>query len=171
MRTNYSVEGFVDTTDIFATILGIAGIPIPEYAQGYDLVKWLKNGAEEELRDRVYAQIGDYHGGLKTTLPGGIIESGRHPGLLQGVRTQRYSYIIDPDYGDEAYDLKTDPFELDNLLNPAKPEPPEEVLELKKRLEKWQSECIALKNRLGIIPGDRGFYDGVLFEEKEPTGR
>ena len=65
---------------------------------------------------QIFAQVGDYHGRLKTTFPTGMPESGRHPGLVQGARTPGLSYVRDPDYGDEAYDLRKDPGELVNLL-------------------------------------------------------
>jgi arylsulfatase A-like enzyme len=157
--------GFTDMTDTFASILGISGSPIPEYAQGRDLVKWIKNGRREPPRGQVFSQVGNYHGGLKTTFPGGMPESGRHPSLVQGVRNHRFSYMKDPDYGDEAYDLQKDPHELTNILAGGAAPPPE-VLKLKTAVEHWEQECLNLKEQLGVVPGDRGFYDGLLQERK-----
>jgi arylsulfatase A-like enzyme len=164
-----SVGGLVDLVDLFPTILGIAGAPVPGYAQGHDLVSWVVQGCRQPLRDCLFAQVGDYHGFLKTTWPAGIALSGRHPGLLQGARTERFSYVRDPDYGDEAYDLQSDPRELNNLLgragagdgrNSGPGAKPPEVTELRRRVDDWEAECLRLRKELGVVPGDRGFAEG-----------
>ena len=163
------VAGLVDLVDLFPTALGIAGIPVPGYAQGHDLVSWVGEGCRQPLRDCVFAQVGDYHGFLKTTWPGGLPLSGRHPSLLQGARTERFSYVRDPDYGDEAYDLHSDPRELNNLLKEAGADggkrcapdtEPTEVKALRRRVDEWEAECIGLRKELGVVPGDRGFSEG-----------
>lgn len=159
------VDGFVDLTDVFATILGIAGADIPEYCQGHDLMKWVRDGAREPLRDVVHAQVGDYHGNLGTTWPGGLPASGRHPSLLVGGRTMDFSYTRDPDYGDEAYDLRENKWELENLLNPGMPPPPPQVDALRRRVDANEQECLDLRAALGIKPGDRGFWDGIQHQE------
>lgn len=153
------VEGLVELTDLMPTLLGLAGIPVPEYVQGHDLIDWVRNGAEQPLRDFAFAQVGDYHGHLKTTWPGGMPASGRHPSLLQGARSLEFSYVCDPDYGDEAYDLRSDPWELCNLLQAPGTTPPKEILELRVATEQWEAECLNLRNALKILPGDRGFTD------------
>ncbi|HHW31583.1 MAG TPA: sulfatase-like hydrolase/transferase [Clostridiaceae bacterium] len=158
------IDGLVELVDLFPTILGIAGIKVPEYAQGYDLIKWAMEGAKNELRKYVFAQVGNYHGHLKTTFPGGMPESGRRRGLVQGARSMDFSYIHDPDCGDEAYDLKKDPFELNSLLK-INQDVPEELKELKDSIFKWEEECLRLRRELGIIPGDRGFWEGLPFKD------
>ena len=100
--------------------------------------------------------MGDYHGSLGTTWPGGIALSGRHPGLLQGARNECFSYVRDPDYGDEAYDLRSDPRELKELFTSGAPLP-DDVGELRRRIDEWEAECIGLREELGVVPGDRGF--------------
>jgi arylsulfatase A-like enzyme len=154
------VSGLVNTLDLFPTILGLAGAPIPEYAQGYDLISWLESGAKDPLRDSVFAQVGDYHGFCKTTYPSGMPESGRHPGLLQGARSQEFSFVHDPDYGDEAYDLRNDPFELENLLQGYGKSVPSEVAMLREKVFEHEQECLRLRGELGVVPGDRGFVEG-----------
>jgi arylsulfatase A-like enzyme len=146
---------------LFSTILGIAGAEVPEYAQGHDLIKWVREGCKEPLRKVIFSQAGNYHGHLKTTFPGGIPESGRHKGLVQGARSLEYSYVHDPDYGDEAYDLKADPFELSTLTKQPGSLPPE-VEELKNETLLWQEKCRQLTDELGIVPGDRGFWEGII---------
>jgi arylsulfatase A-like enzyme len=151
------ISGFVDLVDLFPTLLEIAGLPVPDYTQGKDLLAWARDGAREPLRDAVYAQVGDYHGHLKTTWPAGMPAAGRHPGLLQGVRTKEFSFVRDPDYGDEAYDLRHDPRELENLLGREGVEEPSEVSSLRRRVDQWEEQCVRLRERLEIAPGYRGF--------------
>lgn len=152
-----AVAGLVDHVDLFPTILALAGAPVPEYAQGRDLVSWLRDGPREPPRDAAFAQVGEYHGSLGTTMPSGLPLAGRHPGLVQGVRTAAFSYIRDPDYGDEAYDLRQDPGELVNLVGSGKLREPPEIAELRRRVDRWEAECLGLREELGVVPGVRGF--------------
>jgi len=154
------IPGLVNTIDLFPTILGIARVPVPAYAQGHDLVRWVQEEAREPLHDCLFAQVGDYHGHLKTTYPTGMPATGRHPGLVQGARTTEFSYVHDPDYGDEAYDLRTDPTEIRNLLGKTGEEIPAEVARLRERMSEFERECLRLREELGIVPGDRGFSKG-----------
>jgi arylsulfatase A-like enzyme len=171
MKRGMMVDGLVDLTDVFSTVLAIAGIEPPDYVQGHDLMAWLADGARTPLRDCVFAQVGEYHGHLKTTWPGGLPESGRHPSLLQGARDTRFAYVRDPDYGDEAYDLRHDPFELRNLLNPGQPPPPREVDQMRRRVDEWEAHCLDLRAELGIKPGDRGFWDGIQHQVPQSTSK
>ncbi len=136
----------------------MAGIDIPQYAQGYDLCRWMEDREVSKLRETVFAQVGNYHGFLKTTFPTGMPATGRHPGLLTSARTKDFSYIHDPDYGDEAYDLREDPWELCNILQGN--EAPSEVAELREAMREWDLQCKEIKSRLNIVSGDRGFVEG-----------
>lgn len=154
------VSGLVNTIDLFPTILAMAGLPAPDYAQGHDLLRWVRDGAREPLRDCLFAQVGDYHGHLGTTYPTGMPAAGRHPGLLQGARTADYAFVHDPDYGDEAYDLRSDPTEIRNLMGGTAKGTPTEIAELRERVSEFEEECLRLREELGIVPGDRGFTRG-----------
>jgi arylsulfatase A-like enzyme len=90
------ISGLVDQVDLFHTILGLTGAPVPEYAQGHDLVSWVSNGTEQPLRDVAFSQVGDHHGSLGTTMPSGISKAGRHPSLLQEARSKEFSYVRRP---------------------------------------------------------------------------
>ncbi|MFI4913074.1 MAG: sulfatase [Sedimentisphaeraceae bacterium JB056] len=151
----------VDLTDLFPTILKMAGIEIPEYTQGKDLIEWIGRNKTEALHDYLFAQVGNYHGFLKnSSRNGGHLESYRHPSLLQGVRNKHFSYTNDPDYGDEAYNLKTDPKELKNIINTNCKAESLEISELRKKTRQWEKECLELRKELEVIPGHRGFNKG-----------
>ncbi|MGR3290283.1 MAG: sulfatase family protein [Paracoccaceae bacterium] len=153
------ISDIVSCVDLFPTILTIAGLQTPPN-QGKDLVSWVRSGADAPLHDAVYAQIGDYHGHIKTSWPSGMPASGRHKSLTHAIRTQTHAYISDPDNGDEAYDLTRDPNELVNLANPDLPPLSPVFDDLKQRLEGFKIDCIALRADLGVVPGDRGFVQG-----------
>lgn len=155
-----SLPHLVDLVDLFPTVLGIAGITPPSYAQGYDIVKWARQGAPAPLRDAVFAQVGDYHGHLGDSLPGGRPGCTRHPGVVQGVRTREWSYARDPDFGDEAYDLRRDPMELANLIGRETDGVATAIGELRRRVAEWECACLELRDTLKIIPGYRGFDRG-----------
>ena len=159
-RRGLEVGHLVELADLFPTMLSIAGIDVPEYAQGHDLISWINDGAREPLRECVFAQVGDYHGHLGTTLPGGRPECTRHAGLLEGARTPHFAFTRDPDFGDEAYDLRNDPKELVNLLAQSSSGEPREVNKLRRSVDAWHTECVRLREELGILPGYRGFDVG-----------
>lgn len=104
----------------------------------------------------MFSQVGDYHGSLETTMPSGISLAGRHPSLLQGARSNDFSHVRDLDYGDEAYDLRTDTKELNTLIRRGQPEPPE-VTELRRRVDAWGEDCLRLQDELGVVPRHRAF--------------
>ena len=153
------VDGLVSTVDLFPTLLNIAGVTPPDN-QGLDVVEWVRVGHNAPLREEVFAQIGDYHGFIGTSWPTGMPKSGRHKNLTHAIRTQERAYIFDPDNGDEAYDLTNDPAELKNLINLGQPPSDPKFIAMKKRLNAFVSECDEMRERLGVLPGDRGFVDG-----------
>lgn len=152
-------DGLVSTVDLFPTLLDIAGIT-PPVNQGRSLLGWARRRDDTPLREEIYAQIGDYHGYIGTSWPTGMPAAGRHPSLTHCIRTRKRAYIIDPDNGDEAYDLARDPNELRNLANPGAPPLAPEFDDLKDLLRRFVDDCDRLRDSLGVIPGDRGFVEG-----------
>ena len=147
------------TVDLFPTILDLAGVSAPRN-QGRSLLNWVRSGREKPLRNEIYAQIGDYHGFIGTSWPTGMPASGRHASLTHCIRTRSHVYIIDPDNGDEAYDLVSDPNELNNLLNRGSPELDDTFVVLRQRLLDFIADCAELQSDLGVVRGDRGFVEG-----------
>lgn len=149
------IQDLVSSVDLFPTFLKMAGVT-PPINQGHDILDWVRDGHSAPLRDAVFAQIGDYHGHIKTSWPSGMPEAGRHKSLTHAIRTADRAFINDPDNGDEAYDLRADPKELCNLMNHSPPPFPD----LEKRLAEFVAECDVLRDELGVVPGDRGFVQG-----------
>lgn len=153
------VEHLVSTVDLFPTLLSLAGVT-PPLNQGVNLVPWIKGGATSAIHDAVFAQVGDYHGYIGTSWPSGMPASGRHKNLIYSARTATHSYIYDVDNGDEAYDLRSDPYELVNLLNDCTSVKTMAHEHLANRLKEFHVSCIDIRNKLGVVPGDRGFVKG-----------
>jgi len=103
------IEQLVSLIDLTPTILDAAGLPIPTQMQGRSVMP-LVRGQAEEWRDEIYIQISD-------------------PEMGRAIRTRRWKYCVAaPDkhprkyitsdkYVEKfLYDLKADPYELDNLI-------------------------------------------------------
>ena len=153
------VDGLVQSVDLFATMLNMAELEVPDYTQGKDLLAWVRAGPDRPLHDAVFAQVGNYHGHMlgKSSFPTGTFGAGRRKGLVQAVRTRTHSYLRDPDRGDEAYELEMDPYELNNILNDRGRARPTWVDALRHRVDQWEEECGLLREKLGVVPGSRGF--------------
>ncbi|MEP3278228.1 MAG: sulfatase-like hydrolase/transferase [Stappiaceae bacterium] len=153
------ISDLVSTVDLFPTILEAAGVT-PPLNQGKSLLEWVTAGSDRPLHDAVFAQIGDYHGYIETSWPSGMPKAGRHPSLTHCIRTCDKSYIIDPDNGDEAYDLATDPHELKNLTSSGSQPLDATHDQMRLRLNQFVTECNEMRAELGVINGDRGFVKG-----------
>jgi arylsulfatase A-like enzyme len=153
------IEHLVSSVDLFPTLLGLAGI-MPPINQGVDLLPWVRDGAGTAIHDAVFAQVGDYHGHIGTSWPSGMPASGRHKSLTYSARSLMHSYIRDPDNGDEAYDLITDPFELENLLHEGLPPLTAQHAELLQHIDAFEQSCTQMREELGVVAGDRGFVKG-----------
>ena len=113
--------------DYTATILDLAGIPLPEAMQGKSLIG-LVNGSQPEWRDEwFYEHEYSHAGAIQPTI---------------GVRGTRWKYTRyvaqDPVY-EELFDLENDPDEVHNLAA---------VTECKPRLEFYRKRCDDWKLRL-----------------------
>ena len=154
-----AINGLVQAVDLFATMLNMAGLEVPDYTQGRDLMSWVRGGANQPLHDAVFAQVGNYHGHMlgKSSFPSGMCGAGRRKDLVQGVRTATHAYLRDPERGDEAYDLQDDPGELSNVLEQHDRMEPSWLGDLRRRLDHWEQQCTRLREKLGVVAGNRGF--------------
>ncbi len=144
------ISEMIENIDIAPTILDLAGVEIPENMEGKSFLPLLE-GKEVPWRDKVY-----YEYYWEWAFP-------QTPTMF-GVRTDRYKYIYYWGIWDinELYDLKKDPFEMNNLIRD--PEYQEIAENLKKEMWDWLEETngmrIPLKrvNRTRIDLPYRGTY-------------
>lgn len=134
------LDPMVLNIDLAPTLLELAGAPIPLAMQGKSLTPVLA-GKTTRWRDSF---IYEYY--REEWLPG-------MPTML-GVRTHDWKYVCYPELDDidELYDLKADPFEMNNLAtNPA----------YKDQLTKMQAELDRLCKETGRTPRPAGKKAGA----------
>jgi N-acetylglucosamine-6-sulfatase len=126
VRTEFALN-----IDLAPTLLSLVGVPVPSTMQGRSLVPLLKGGQPEwrnsfliELySDKVFPRISQM--GYKA------------------VRNERWKYIhyLELNGMDELYDLKTDPYEMKNLIN--EPAAQKSLEEMKRELKRLLDETKA----------------------------
>ncbi len=123
------VRPLVQNIDYAPTFLDVAGVPAPARMQGRSVRALLEDSADE-WRDAVY-----YH----------YYDHGRHNvGRHEGARDGRYKLIrFYTDDVWEFYDLKNDPYEVNNVYG--EPAFAEEISRMKEKLA-------ALRERYGVPP-------------------
>ena len=117
---------FLNSVDVMPTLLGLAGVPVPETVQGTDL-SHVATGGEDETPDSVYLQI----------LGPGWPDRTAFTGLWRGVRTAEYTYARWQGGKRALYDLARDPGELRNVVGDPAYEQAAEGME--KRLQQWMA--------------------------------
>jgi arylsulfatase A-like enzyme len=100
--------------------LHIGGAEVPEGIDGRLLTSFLKGGTVDNWPDDVYAEFHGYESALCT---------------IRMVRTKSWKYVYNPCSEDELYDMKSDPFELNNVAS--KLGYKHELRRMKARLVKW----------------------------------
>ena len=102
---NLCHEFISHTLDLPPTILELAGLPVPNYLQGYSLLSLLKGNEMRGQREHVVAS---YHGA----------QFGLY--CQRMIRTKEWKYIWNLTDVDELYCLEGDPGELKNLSDQTK---------------------------------------------------
>jgi arylsulfatase A-like enzyme len=93
--------------DLMPTILGLCGVPIPKTVEGLDFSDYLRGGKDPSDGAALIACIA----------PFGQWER-RHGGReYRGIRTGRYTYVLDRTGPWLLFDNQTDPFQTQNLAN------------------------------------------------------
>jgi len=103
-NNNRIIETPICTEDIFPTTLGIAGVDIPEAKPGKNLLEWI---IEKKTPDRegVFLEFVEEQRDLDPDWP------------WRGYRTKNYKYIIKSSGPFMLFDLESDPYEQNNLIN------------------------------------------------------
>ncbi|MDA0349143.1 MAG: sulfatase-like hydrolase/transferase [Verrucomicrobia bacterium] len=128
--------------DIAPTLLALAGIPIPEDMHGENLLPVFQGGSLKEPRSALLFEFWP-----ETDLPGQLC-------WWKAVRTDNWKFVHyyqEPFY-DELYDLKNDPYEMNNLIKEK---------DQAKVLMKMQSELERLMIKYGDKGGDYAFWENL----------
>jgi arylsulfatase A-like enzyme len=99
------LEALVDVVDIMPTLLGLAGVAIPQGVEGRDLTP---------------ALVGKGPAGADASLIAGYMPFARqafHYPEWRGVRTRTHTYVESRQGPLELYDHRQDPYQRDNLVN------------------------------------------------------
>ena len=102
IRPGLVLEAPIGTPDLFPTLAGLAGIDVPAGLDGTDRSGWLGGKAQPTGEEALFTVLNDYR---RPT-----------PGPWRGVRTGRYNYARTKDGPFVLFDLKTDPYEMHNLV-------------------------------------------------------
>ena len=116
-------DALVSSLDVYPTILDLAGVPAPSNLMGKSLRPILKNPAAV-VRDHVITECV------------GIPENRLGVGHRM-VRTDRYKYMLSDADEEAFFDLKNDPYELNNLID--SPELKGEIEKHRKMLRDWMT--------------------------------
>lgn len=105
-REERRVETPINSPDLMPTLLGLAGLPVPPTVEGYDFAPFLRGEAEApdpaaliEL-PACFHQYAYWNGGRD----------------WRGLRTPRYTYVIDREGPWMLYDELEDPYQLRNRI-------------------------------------------------------
>lgn len=118
--------------DIAPTILDACGVGVPSHMQGQSLLPVLKGQQTSLARDYAFIEAAGYQGVWYAM-----------PYSMMGIRTPSHKYGIEVEADDRAirndravfHDLRSDPFELDNLAPKADQFP--EAAQLRETLTAW----------------------------------
>ena len=119
LSTPRSVKTPINAVDIMPTLLGLAGLPIPPTVEGSDL----SHCALGEPRDD------DPEGALIMAVSPFLSHPSWGMREYRGVRTARYTYTRTLEGPWHLFDNETDPYQLENLINPPEHAPLQASLE------------------------------------------
>jgi arylsulfatase A-like enzyme len=124
VKPNSVVDQVVMNVDLAPSFLELAGVKKPAQIEGYSFIDLLKGKPESWKRDKVY-----YEYYWESAFP-------QTPTTF-AIRTDQYKYIFYQGVWDinELYDLKADPYEMNNLVRDTSHR--KIGLELKKDLFEW----------------------------------
>ncbi|NRA39638.1 MAG: sulfatase-like hydrolase/transferase [Planctomycetes bacterium] len=124
-------DEFVNLVDIPSTMCVAAGIEVPEYCAGLNLID-IANGKSSDREDIFSTYHGNQFGNYSQRM----------------VRDRRWKYVWNAGDIDELYDLENDPGELTNLLH--EEQHAEELQRLRTRLVYWLEETNDVLNNPSV---------------------
>jgi N-acetylglucosamine-6-sulfatase len=131
IKTGTVRNEFALNIDLAPTLLSLVGVPVPTTMQGHSLVPLL-NGGQSEWRNSFLIELYSDKVFPRITQMG-----------YKAVRNERWKYIhyFELDGMDELYDLKTDPYEMKNVIN--EPAAQKSLEEMKRELKRLLDETKA----------------------------
>lgn len=117
-------DAMVTFLDLMPTLAEAAVLPLPKPIDGRSLLPFLRGESVPSWPDDIYCQ---YYGEALSYYS------------IRTVRTERYKYVYYPLDVDELYDLETDPWEMDNLVDAPGAGPI--LAEMKERLAVWMERA------------------------------
>jgi arylsulfatase A-like enzyme len=112
--------------DIYPTVCGLAGIPVPTHCHGKNLSDLLRGRKMPGAPDVVFIQNGgiaaprkaaDAAGGRRKKARADDEENGDGAHPYRGVRTQQWTYTVSPEGRWLLYDNIADPFQMNNMAS------------------------------------------------------
>jgi len=119
-------QHLVANIDLAATFAELAGVGVPDSVNGTSIVSLLKD-SNADWRDAILIEHWPTEDGVGSKIP-----------EFYAVRTADWKYVEYSTGEKELYDLKNDPYELENIAD--KPEQAEIQKELKLRLDELKQE-------------------------------
>ena len=112
----------LSTPDIYPTLLGLMGFEnlIPKEVDGQNFAGYLRTGKGKTPESQWYMRV----------------ENGKTEYGTRGVRTSRYTYVINQNASGRKvmlFDRQTDPYQLDNLAG----KKPKQEKKLSREMESW----------------------------------
>lgn len=100
------VDATINSEDLMPTLLGLAGVPIPDSVEGLDFSNYMRGGADPS----------DGAALLTCPMPFGQWSKRWGGREYRGIRTKRYTYVRDRRGPWLLFDNKKDPYQLNNLI-------------------------------------------------------
>jgi len=151
-------DALASSLDIYPTILDLAGIPAPSHLMGKSLAPILKN-PDGKVRDYVITEC--------------VGPPEKRPGTgHRMVRTDHFKYILTSSDEEAFFDLRTDPYELKNLI--ADPKLKDEIARHRAMLGEWSASVgekrMPLEEVKATKPAEgRKAKPGKMKQDKAPT--
>lgn len=136
IRAGSTSEQLISPVDVMPTLCSLCDVPIPPTVEGLDLSKaWLEQAGAQQREELLSMYVTDVY--LRPD-PRSARKSSDASNEWKGVRTKTHSYMKWLSGQEGLYDLRTDPFQLDNLVS--KPGSRELLEEMRGRLSRLMTE-------------------------------